>query len=129
MNELLQKNTKQLSKVPVFYAKNIFEVNMDFQDKQKECFQENYDELCDIIFSVKDKSLLKDFLNCLFTPSERFDFAQRWLIVKELKAGTPQREIAKKYNMSLCKITRGSKELQKENSAFGKIADIFFENQ
>ena len=41
---------------------------MDFQDKQKECFQENYDELCDIIFSVKDKSLLKDFLNCLFTP-------------------------------------------------------------
>lgn len=102
---------------------------MDFQDKQKECFQENYDELCDIIFSVKDKSLLKDFLNCLFTPSERFDFAQRWLIVKELKSGTSQREIAKKYNMSLCKITRGSKELQKENSAFGKIADIFFENQ
>ena len=102
---------------------------MDFQDKQKECFQENYDELCDIIFSVKDKPLLKDFLNCLFTPSERFDFAQRWLIVKELKSGTPQREIAKKYNMSLCKITRGSKELQKENSAFGKIADIFFENQ
>ena len=129
MNELLQKNTKQLSKVPVFYAKNIFEVNMDFQDKQKECFQENYDELCDIIFSVKDKSLLKDFFFFFFTPKERFDFAQRWLIVKELKSGTPQREIAKKYNMSLCKITRGSKELQKENSAFGKIADIFFENQ
>ena len=44
-----------------------------------------------------------------------------------IKSGIIQ--IAKKYNMSLCKITRGSKELQKENSAFGKIADIFFENQ
>ena len=102
---------------------------MDFQDKQKECFQENYDELCDIIFFFIYKSHLKDFLNCLFTPSERFASAQRWLIVKELKSGTLQRKIEKKYNMSLCKITRGSKELQKENSAFGKIADIFFENQ
>ena len=102
---------------------------MDFQDKQKECFQENYDELCDIIFSVKDKSLLKDFLNCLFTPSERFDFAQRWLIVKELKSGTPQREIAKKYNLSLCNITRGSKEMKKEDSAFKKILSLRDENQ
>ena len=43
---------------------------------------------------------------------------------KEIDAGVTQREIAKKYNMSLCKITRGSKELRKENSAFRKMLDI-----
>lgn len=93
-------------------------------EKNSDLLEKNYEELCQKIFSIKDENLLKDFFSCLFTPSERIDFAQRWLLVKELKAGTPQREIAKKYNMSLCKITRGSKELQKEDSAFNKILEI-----
>ena len=33
-------------------------------------------------------------------------------------------EIAKEFKMSLCKITRGSKELKKEDSAFRKILDM-----
>ena len=33
-------------------------------------------------------------------------------------------EIAKKFGMSLCKITRGSKELAKDGSAFRKILDF-----
>ena len=45
----------------------------------------------------------------------------RWLLLKEINKGTTQREIARKYNMSLCKITRGSKELQKPDSAFLKM--------
>ena len=48
---------------------------------------------------------------------------------KELEAGTPQREIAKKYNLSLCNITRGSKEMKKEDSAFKKILSLRDENQ
>ncbi len=85
---------------------------------------ESYDELISLIAKTDDKNLLKEIFGCLFTPNERRDFAERWQLVKELKAGTTQREIARKYNMSLCKITRGSKELQKPDSAFQKMLEM-----
>ena len=85
--------------------------------------EESYNELCSLIAKTTDEKFLKDFFSCLFTQTERSDFAMRWLLVKEIKAGTTQREIAKKFNMSLCKITRGSKELQKEDSAFVKMLE------
>ena len=85
--------------------------------------QESYNELCSLIAKTTDEKFLKDFFSCLFTQTERSDFAMRWLLVKEIKARTTQREIAKKFNMSLCKIARGSKELQKEDSAFVKMLE------
>ncbi len=86
--------------------------------------QEALGELIDCIASVSDKNLLKDFFGCLFTPGELYDIGKRWLLVKEIDKGTTQREIAKEFKMSLCKITRGSKELKKEDSAFRKILDM-----
>lgn len=80
-------------------------------------------EICKILTST-DENFAYDFLECLFTPAERKDMANRWLLVKELEKGTTQREIAKKFGMSLCKITRGSKELHKENSAFRRMLTI-----
>ena len=50
--------------------------------------------------------------------------ASRWLLVKEIDKGTTQREIAKAFSMSLCKITRGSRELQKSDSAFRKMLEM-----
>ncbi len=44
--------------------------------------------------------------------------AKRWALVKELSHGTAQRRIAEDLGLSLCKITRGSRELKKEGSAF-----------
>ena len=85
--------------------------------------EESYNELCSLIAKTTDENFLKDFFSCLFTQTERSDFAMRWLLVKEIDAGVTQREIAKKFNMSLCKITRGSKELQKEDSAFVKMLE------
>ena len=38
--------------------------------------------------------------------------------------GTTQREIARKFGMSLCKITRGSRELKKQNSAFRRFLEL-----
>ncbi len=91
-------------------------MNVSFDDN--EVLKKSYSELLDIITKSTDKEFISNFFGCIFTPSERKDFAERWLLVKELNNGVTQRDIAKKYNMSLCKITRGSKELQKENSAF-----------
>ena len=85
---------------------------------------ECYDELCDILTRVNDKALMKEIFECLCSPAERKDFAERWLLVKEIDKGVPQRKIAKDYCMSLCKITRGSKELKKEDSAFRKMLDM-----
>ncbi|HZK20431.1 MAG TPA: Trp family transcriptional regulator [Treponemataceae bacterium] len=78
-------------------------------------------ELCHVAISINDPILMEDFFRCLFTPAEIKDIAKRWLLVKEIDKGTTQRDIAKKFKISLCKITRGSKELKKENSAFRKM--------
>ena len=84
--------------------------------------KETLHELCEICTS-NDSELIYDFFECLFSKAELKDISNRWLLVKEIDKGTTQREIAKKFSMSLCKITRGSKELNKENSAFRKILD------
>ena len=81
-------------------------------------------EICLLLSHIDDANLIREFFGCLFTKSELKDFSNRWHLVKELEAGTTQREIAKKYNMSLCNITRGSKELKKEDSAFRKVLNI-----
>ena len=84
--------------------------------------EESMKEICHIL-TTADEKLAYDFIECLFTPAERKDIANRWLLVKEIDKGTTQREIAKKFGMSLCKITRGSKELSKPDSAFRRILD------
>jgi len=78
-------------------------------------------EICSLLAKIDDDKLIYDFFGCLFTPAEIKDFANRWHLVKELDAGTTQRDIAKKYGMSLCNITRGSREMKKDNSAFKKF--------
>ena len=90
---------------------------------------EEIKEICSVLAKIQDDKLIYDFFECLFTKSELKDFSKRWSLVKELEAGTPQREIAKKYNLSLCNITRGSKEMKKEDSAFKKILSVRDENQ
>ncbi len=65
-----------------------------------------------------DANLIESFLYSLLTPAEADEMAKRWALVKELAQGTAQRKIAEELGLSLCKITRGSRELKKENSAF-----------
>ncbi|MDR2313894.1 MAG: trp operon repressor [Spirochaetaceae bacterium] len=83
--------------------------------------RENSRELCRILAEATDPKLLEAFLNCLLTPAETADIAARWALVKALRDGMPQREIAKTLGLSLCKITRGSRELKKPGSAFQQI--------
>ena len=80
-------------------------------------------EMCKLLAQNGDPDFIYDFFGCLFTPAEMNDFAKRWLLVREIDKGTTQREIAKKFHISLCKITRGSRELKKEDSAFRKLLD------
>jgi TrpR family trp operon transcriptional repressor len=85
---------------------------------------ENVSDLARTLSKTTDSVLIEDFLRCLLTPSETADIAARWALVKALKIKMPQREIAKHLGLSLCKITRGSRELKKPNSAFERILAV-----
>ena len=86
--------------------------------------QENIEELSRVLAATGDRELLESFLSCLLTPAEMADIGARWALVKALREGRTQREIAKTLNISLCKITRGSRELKKPGSAFQRILAV-----
>lgn len=77
--------------------------------------------LLEAIISIKDIDELKSFFDEILTQGEREDLSLRWKLLKELQSGMTQRKIAERYGISLCKITRGSKILKKENSVVLKI--------
>jgi TrpR family trp operon transcriptional repressor len=89
---------------------------------------ENLAELAGTLAKTNDRRLIEDFFRCLLTPAEIADVAARWALVKSLDRKIPQRTIAKTLGLSLCKITRGSRELKKPNSAFRRILNLLHEN-
>ncbi|MEJ5189671.1 Trp family transcriptional regulator [Treponema sp. J25] len=84
----------------------------------------NIRELSEALARADDGALIEAFLQSLLTPAELADIAARWALVKELDRKTPQREIARKLGLSLCKITRGSRELKKPNSPFRAMFNL-----
>jgi TrpR family trp operon transcriptional repressor len=83
----------------------------------------NIVELSGILARIDNPELIRDFLVCILTPHELEEIDGRWELVKMLDRGISQRKIAQSLNMSLCKITRGSRELHKRNSAFKKVLE------
>jgi TrpR family transcriptional regulator, trp operon repressor len=78
-------------------------------------------DLLEIIAEIDDPDELGKFFKELFTKSEIDKFKKRWQLIRLIDQGMPQREIAKKMRISLCKITRGSKILKDKNSVTRKL--------
>lgn len=74
-----------------------------------------YEDILSVISSIDGKERLRSLFDDLFTEAEISDFVLRWLLMDDLKRGKSQRDIAKNRNISLCKITRGSKMLKKKD--------------
>jgi TrpR family trp operon transcriptional repressor len=91
---------------------------MDIDDPRVE---ENLAELSQVLARIRDCGLIQDFFRDILTPAETADIAARWALVKALDRKIPQREIARDLGLSLCKITRGSRELKKTGSAFRRV--------
>ena len=81
-------------------------------------------ELARLLASTENPRLVEAVLIALLTPSEAHDLSARWELVKRLDQGETQRQIAKELGLSLCKITRGSRELKKPGSALKTLLKL-----
>ena len=72
-----------------------------------------FDYLLNLLLSIKDRGEMRDFLLGILTPKELEEIPTRLSIVKMLKKGIPQHEIAEKLKVGIATVTRGSKEIQK----------------
>ncbi len=70
-------------------------------------------ELIDLLLNIETKEEMEDFLLGILTPKELEEIPTRLRIVKMLKKGISQHEIAGELGIGVATVTRGSKELQK----------------
>jgi len=92
-------------------------------ESDMELVSRNIAEMSRALAQTSSPELVEGFLYSLLTPSETDEIAKRWALVKDLAKGRPQRDIAKDLGLSLCKITRGSRELKKEASPFRRMLE------
>jgi TrpR family transcriptional regulator, trp operon repressor len=73
-------------------------------------------EVAGVFAAINDCEIMMAFLEEILSPAERSSVTMRWKLLRMLHLGVPQREIAGKLHLSLCKITRGSKILKNPKS-------------
>ena len=72
-------------------------------------------ELVEAIKNCKSRKELEGFLVGILTPKELTEIPARLQIVKLLKKGVSQHEIATRLGVGIATVTRGSKEIAKGN--------------
>ncbi len=72
------------------------------------------DDLIAVLLNLKNKEEAVDLLQGILTPKELEEIPVRLQIVRMLKEGVPQHQIAEKLGIGVATVTRGSKELQKK---------------
>jgi TrpR family trp operon transcriptional repressor len=79
---------------------------------RKEDKSKDLEEFINVLLSIKSNSKMEDFLNGILTPKELLELPNRLKIIKMLKKGISQHEIAGDLKVGVATVTRGSKELQ-----------------
>ena len=88
----------------------------------------SFDKLAAVLTVISDPADMRDLLDALLTPKERARLMLRWQLVCRLEAGEHQRAIARALHISLCKITRGSREL-KQRRRFRRIVRKYLDDR
>lgn len=78
-------------------------------------------DIAHAIMLLENEAELCEFLEELMTPAEIEALSKRWRILKMLSEGKSQRDIANKLQVSLCKVTRGSKIIKKDGNVVSKV--------
>lgn len=76
-------------------------------------------ELVEAFLKMKNNDQMLNFLQGILSDREITDVVNRLQIIKLLKNGTRQRDIANTLNVGIATVTRGSRELR-----LGKFAQI-----
>jgi TrpR family transcriptional regulator, trp operon repressor len=84
-------------------------------------------EIASVLAITGNEELIEDFLKSILTRNEIKDISSRWELVKLLEDGISQRRIAERLGLSLCKITRCSRELKKTHSPFKAMIEKYKE--
>jgi TrpR family trp operon transcriptional repressor len=87
------------------------------------------EELIEVFTRVERTEKMQKLFEELFTMKEKYDFALRWRLLKDLNRKIPQREIAQNLGISLCKITRGSKILKSEDSVVKELIQEYTDDE
>ena len=69
-------------------------------------------ELLRLLSEISTDKAMSEVLSNILTPAEREELAIRLQIFKALEAGESQRSIAKRLEVSLATVSRGSRELK-----------------
>ncbi len=78
-------------------------------------------EVAAILSKMNSAEEVAKFLDEMLTGAELHDLQMRWELLKLLRDGVPQRAIASKLHISLCKITRGAKILKNDSSVVRRL--------
>lgn len=70
------------------------------------------EELGRLFMSIENRSEVRGLLSGLLTPAEYDEIAARWQIIKLLKDGYPQRDVADALGVSVATVIRGARELK-----------------
>lgn len=78
-------------------------------------------ELFTLLAALENTKETEALLRDLLTPQELDSLAERWQEIQLLARGLTQRDVAKKLNISISKVTRGSLVLQYGTGGFRKM--------
>ena len=81
----------------------------------------NIQKISKLVKNLHTEIEIESFFKELLTNSEIETLSKRWRILEMLKEGATQRDIAKELQVSLCKVTRGSRILKDEKSVLRKF--------
>ncbi|OGG44535.1 hypothetical protein A2841_01110 [Candidatus Kaiserbacteria bacterium RIFCSPHIGHO2_01_FULL_48_10] len=70
-------------------------------------------DLVRVMSELKTEKGMREFLLGILTPQELEEIVRRLQIIRLLKKGIPHQQIAKRLNVGVATVTRGSKEIKK----------------
>ena len=80
----------------------------------------NLQNISKLVKNLHTEKEIELFFKELLTEAEIDTLSKRWRILELLNNGETQRDIAKELQVSLCKVTRGSKILKNDKSILAK---------